>query len=143
MIEEFHAKAPGRQEPSEEVDRLATLVVDACVKIHKSLGLGLLESVYERILAHELEQRGCQVARQVSIPITYCGMTFEEGFRADLLVNKLLIIQLKSIEKLLPVHKKQVLTYLRLTGLHLGLLINFGEELMKTGIHRIINNRMT
>jgi GxxExxY protein len=142
MTDEFNSKVPRRQEPSEEVDRLAALVVDACIKIHKSVGPGLLESVYERILAYELEQRGCQVARQVSIPVAYDEMTFDEGFRADLLVNDLLIIELKSIEKLLPVHKKQVLTYLRLTKLPLGLLVNFGEELMKTGIHRIINNRM-
>jgi len=89
MTKNIHPKSPRHQEPSEEVDRLATLVVDACVKIHMSLGPGLLESVYERILVHELEQRGCQVARQVPIPITYCGITFEEGFRVDLLVNKL------------------------------------------------------
>ena len=130
-------------EPSAEEDRLATVVVDACVKLHTSIGPGLLESVCERILVHELEHRGCYVEKQVSVPIIYGGLTFEEGFRADLIVGKCLIIELKSVEKLLPVHKKQLLTYLRLTGLHLGLLVNFGEELMKTGIHRIINNRMS
>lgn len=130
-----------RQEPGPEEDRLARLVVDACMKIHQAIGPGLLESVYERILAQELEQRGCQVSRQIPVPIVYGGISFEEGFRADLLVNSRLIVELKSVEKLLPVHKKQVLTYLRLTGLRLGLLINFGEELMRTGIHRIINNR--
>lgn len=139
-MDDFHAKAPRRQEPSQEEDRLAHVTVDACVQLHRALGPGLLESVYERILAHELEQRGCRVVRQAIIPVTYRGITFEEGFRADLLVNNRLIIELKSIEKLLPVHKKQVLTYLRLTNLRLGLLVNFGEELMKTGIHRIINN---
>lgn len=140
MNEVPHAKAQRRQEPSVEEDRLASVVVDTCVKLHLVLGPGLLESVYERVLAHELEKRGCAVARQVSIPITYEGMVFDEGFRIDLLVNNQLIVELKSVEGLLPVHKKQVLTYLRLTGLRLGLLVNFGEALMKTGIHRIINN---
>ncbi len=129
------------KEPSPEEDRLASVVVDACIHLHRALGPGLLESVYERVLAHELVQRGCHVQKQVSVPITYDGLTFEEGFRADLIVGERLIVELKSVEKLLPVHKKQLLTYLRLSGLRLGLLINFGEELMKTGIHRIINNR--
>ena len=85
--------------------------------------------------------RGCQVARQVPIPIVYEGMRFEEGFRADLIVEGRLLVELKSVERVAPVHKKQVLTYLRLMGISLGFLVNFGEELMKTGIHRIINNR--
>lgn len=136
-----HAKPIEGAEPGAEVDRLAALVVDACLKIHRELGPGLLESVYERLLAHELEARGCRVERQVSVPISYAGMIFEEGFRADLIIDRSLLVELKSVERLLPVHKKQVLTYLRLMGMRLGLLINFGEELMKTGIHRIINNR--
>ncbi|SMF96550.1 GxxExxY protein [Methylomagnum ishizawai] len=127
-------------EPTPEENRTASIIVDACVQLHMSLGPGLLESVYERILAHELTRRGCRVARQVSVPITYGGVSFEEGFRADLIVDDRLIVELKSVEKLAPVHKKQLLTYLRLTGMRLGLLVNFGEELMKTGIHRIINN---
>jgi GxxExxY protein len=134
-------KAPRNEEPSVEDDRIASLVVDACVKIHMALGPGLLESVYERVLMHELEQRGCRVQAQVPIPIVYRGITFKEGFRADLIVSERLIVELKSVEHLMPVHKKQLLSYLRLTGLRLGLLVNFGEELMKTGIHRIINNR--
>ena len=121
-------------------NEIANKVIGLAIDIHSALGPGLLESVYERILAHELEKRGCLVSRQSPIPITYNGITFEEGFRADLIVNNRMIVELKSIEKLLPVHKKQVLTYLRLTGLKLGLLVNFGEELMKSGIHRIINN---
>lgn len=141
MTDIFHTKVPSRQEPTQEEDRLAAVVVDTCVKIHTTLGPGLFESVYERILAYELEQNGYRVIRQAPVPITYNGIFFDEGFRADLLVNDQLIVELKSIEKLLPVHKKQVLTYLRLTGLRLGLLVNFGEELMKMGIHRIINNR--
>jgi GxxExxY protein len=128
-------------EPTAEENRIASIVVDTCVQLHMSLGPGLLESVYERILAHELIRRGCRVARQVPVPITYGGMTFEEGFRADLIIDDRLIVELKSVEKVSPVHKKQLLTYLRLTGMRLGLLVNFGEELIKTGIHRIINNR--
>ena len=142
MNEESHAKAQRREGPGAETERLAALLVDACIKIHRELGPGLLESVYERVLAHELEQRGCHVERQVSIPIIYEGMRFDEGFRADLVIDSSLLVELKSAERLAPVHKKQVLTYLRLTGLSLGFLINFGEELMKTGIHRIINSRI-
>jgi len=142
MTDIFLSKPLNRQEPSQEEDRIAAIVVDACIKLHTALGPGLLESVYEIILARVLELKGCCVVRQAPIPIVFNGMNFEEGFRADLLVNNLLIIELKSVEKILPVHKKQVLTYLRLTGMRLGLLINFGEELMKTGIHRIINNRV-
>lgn len=141
MTDMSHAKTPSRQEPSERLDALARLTVDACIKLHRELGPGLLESVYERILAHELEKRGCRVQRQVPMQIRYEGMVFEEGFRTDLLVDGQLIVELKSVATLLPAHKKQVLTYLRLSGLQLGLLVNFGEALMKTGIHRIINHQ--
>ena len=120
---------------------MAAVLVDACIKVHRELGPGLLESVYEAVLAHELRMRGCQVARQVPIPVVYQGMRFEEGFRADIVVDGRLLVELKSVERLAPVHKKQVLTYLRLVGISLGFLVNFGDELMKTGIHRIINNR--
>lgn len=136
-----HAKTPRNEEPSADDDRIASLIVDACLKIHISLGPGLLESVYERVLAYELEQRGCSVQAQVGVPIVYQGMIFEESFRADLIVCRRVIVEVKSVERLMPVHSKQLLTYLRLTGLRLGLLVNFGEALMKTGIHRIINNR--
>lgn len=128
-------------EPGAEEDRLASLVVNACIEIHRTLGPGLLESVYERILARKLEQAGCAVQRQVPLRVEYEGEVFDEGFRADLIVNDLLIVELKSIEAVLPVHKKQLLTYLRITNRRLGLLVNFGEELMKTGIHRILNSR--
>ena len=120
-------------------NEIAKIVVDACYQIHTRLGPGLLESVYERILEHELKKRGLKVARQVSIPVVYDGMEFEEGFKADLIVNSLVILELKSVEKTAPVHRKQTLTYLKLTGLKLGLLINFGAPLIKDGIFRLVN----
>lgn len=118
---------------------LARIVVDAAFKVHTSLGPGLLESVYEIVLAHELIARGLQVQRQVPIAIEYEGMRFEEAFRADLLVDNLLIVELKSIEAIRPVHKKQLITYLRLSHRKLGLLINFGAPLIKDGITRVVN----
>jgi GxxExxY protein len=141
LKDESHAKAQRREGVGADEERLAAVLVDACIKIHRDLGPGLLESVYEAVLAHELRMRGCQVARQVPIPVVYEGMRFEEGFRADIVVDGRLLVELKSVERVAPVHKKQVLTYLRLMGISLGFLVNFGEELMKTGIHRIINNR--
>ncbi len=118
---------------------LAKVVVDAAFKVHTTLGPGLLESVYETVLAHELRDRGLRVARQVPIAIEYRGMRFDEAFRADLLVEDLLIVELKSIEATRPVHTKQLLTYLRLSHRKLGLLINFGAPLIKQGITRVVN----
>ena len=118
---------------------VAKQVVDAAFKIHTTLGPGLLESVYEAVLAYELKQRGLQVARQQAIPVVYESVHLEEGFRADLIVEGKVIVELKSVEVISPVHKKQVLTYLRLTNLKLGLLINFGEALIKDGITRVVN----
>jgi GxxExxY protein len=120
-------------------NELAKIVVDACYHIHTGLGPGLLESVYEAVLAKELERRGLQVRRQVSVPIVWEDLTFDEGFRADLIVEDKLIIELKSVEKLAPLHAKQLLTYLRLTKTRLGLLVNFGEALIKDGIKRVVN----
>jgi GxxExxY protein len=120
-------------------NEIAKEVVDAAFKIHTTLGPGLLESVYEAVLAYELKQRGLQVERQRAIPVIYEAVHLEEGFRADLIVGGKVIIELKSVEIIAPVHKKQLLTYLRLTGLKLGLLINFGDEVIKTGITRIVN----
>ncbi len=119
---------------------IARIVVDAALHVHRSLGPGLLESVYERILEHELKKRGLTVERQVPVPVIYDGLTFDDGFRADLIVNDLVILELKSIEAVAPVHGKQLLTYLKLTGKKLGLLINFGEVLLKNGTHRVVNN---
>ncbi len=120
-------------------NEIAKEIVDAAYKIHTTLGPGLLESVYEVALAYELEQRGLSVARQQPIPIVYESVTFDEGFRADLVVENKVIVELKSVEQIAPVHSKQLLTYLRLTDMHLGLLINFGTALIKDGIKRIVN----
>ena len=118
---------------------IGKIIVDAAVAVHRELGTGLLESVYEVILAYELKKRGLSVDRQVSIPIEYHGIKFDEGFRVDILVENKVIIELKSVESVNKAHKKQVLTYLRLTGHKLGYLLNFGEAFMKDGISRIIN----
>ncbi len=120
-------------------NEIGKIVVDAAVELHRDLGPGLLETVYEVLLAHELQKRGLAVERQVSIPIKYHGIEFLEGFKADLIINKKVIIELKSVESISDAHKKQVLTYLKLTNLKLGYLLNFGEALMKDGISRIIN----
>ena len=120
-------------------NEIAKQVVDAAYKIHTTLGPGLLETVYEVVLAYELRKRGFTIERQVAVPIMYETIEFEEGFRADLIVNRKVIIELKSIETIARVHKKQLLTYLRLTDCRLGLLVNFGEELIKDGISRVVN----
>jgi GxxExxY protein len=118
---------------------IAKEVVDAAFAIHTKLGPGLLESVYEVLLADELARRGYSVQQQVPIEIEYNGRNFPEAFRADLIINGKVIIELKSIEAVKPVHKKQLLTYLRLTNMKLGLLINFGECLIKDRITRVVN----
>ena len=115
-------------------------IVDSAYKIHTRLGAGLLESVYEAVMAYELQKRGLRFERQKPIPVVYKGMQLGEGFRADFIVENLVIIELKSVEHIAPVHKKQLLTYLRLTNKHLGLLINFNTDLIKNGITRIANN---
>lgn len=117
-------------------------IVDCAVKLHKALGPGLLESVYEVTLARLLEKRGLRIERQVSIPFVFDGERFEQGFRADLIVEGKVIIELKSVEKLSPAAKKQLLTYLKLTNLKLGYVLNFGAELMKQGITRTINGSL-
>ena len=126
-----------------ELDDITGAVVDSAMKIHKELGPGLLESVYEVVLARALEKRGFQVARQNPIRFEYDGMVFEDGFRVDLLVDGRVIVELKFVEKLAPVHSKQLLTYLRLTNLPVGLLINFGSATLKEGLHRIVNKLLS
>jgi GxxExxY protein len=120
-------------------NEVATQIVDAAFQVHSRLGPGLLESVYEVILAHELTRRGLKVERQVAIGLEYDGMKFDEGFRADLIVADKVIVEIKSVEMTAPVHKKQLLTYLRLADKRLGLLINFGSALIKDGITRVVN----
>ena len=114
-------------------------IVDAAYKVHSELGPGLFESVYEVILCYELINRNLKVDRQVSIPIEYEKVKFDEGFRADLVVEDRVIVELKSVEQVAPVHKKQLLTYLRLADMRVGLLLNFGQALIKDGIHRVVN----
>jgi len=114
-------------------------IVDAALAIHRKLGPGLLESVYLAILEHELQKRGLHVKREVPIPIVWEDIRLDIGFRADLIVEDKVIVELKSVEKLAPVHKKQLLTYLRVADKRLGLLINFGAALLKDGIHRVAN----
>jgi len=120
-------------------NELSKMVLDAAFKVHSKTGPGLLETVYEIALAHELRKIGLRVERQVPIPIRYDELIFDEGFRADLLVEDKVVVELKSVEKLSKVNKKQVLTQLRLSNRRLGLLINFGESHLKEGIERIVN----
>jgi GxxExxY protein len=120
-------------------NEIGRVVVDAALQVHRELGPGLLETVYEAVLAHELRERGLQVERQVPISIQYRGITFEEGFRADLIVENQVVVELKCVEKVNNAHRKQLLTYLRLTGMKLGFLLNFGEAMMRDGIIRTVN----
>lgn len=123
-----------------DIEELASITVDCGFHLHKELGPGLLESVYEAIMADQLGRRGLHVLRQVPIPIRYGGVELPEGFRADLLIERRLLVELKSVERLSPLYGKQVLTYLRLLEMPLGLLINFGGETFKEGIRRVVNN---
>lgn len=120
-------------------NEIGRVVVDAAIAVHRALGPGLLESVYEAVLADELVERGLTVARQVIIPIFYKEKQIDEGYRADILVEDRVVLELKSIEAIRDVHKKQLLTYLKLSGKKLGFLLNFGEVLMKKGIVRVVN----
>ena len=125
--------------PSLNENQLSKLILDCAFKVHTKLGPGLLETIYEIVLAYELRKQGLRAERQVPIPIRYEEIVFDEGFRADLLVEDKVIVELKSVEKLAPVHSKQLLTQLRLSNRQLGLLINFGEVHLKHGIERIVN----
>jgi GxxExxY protein len=120
-------------------NEIARIVVDAAFKIHTTLGPGLLESVYEAVLLYELEQRGLRVSQQQAIPVIYGGVQLELGFRADLIVEGKVMVEIKSVEALAPVHSKQLLTYLRLADKRLGLLINFNVALIRDGIKRVVN----
>lgn len=120
-------------------DEIGSHVVDVAVQIHRDVGPGLLETVYEVILAHELRRRALQVERQVPIPVTYRGLKFDEGFRVDLIVESKAIVELKCVQGLNNAHRKQLLTYLRLADKRLGYMLNFGETLMRRGITRTVN----
>ncbi len=122
-----------------EDERIAGDVVDAAITVHRTLGPGLLERVYEASLADELGQRGCRVEREIRVPVVYGETRLDEGFRLDLLVDSRIVVELKCVEAVSKAHKKQLLTYLRLSGLGLGLLLNFGEAVMRDGIFRIAN----
>ncbi len=123
-------------------DEIGTVVVDCAVRLHRELGPGLFESVYETLLAHLLQKEGFDIQRQVPVPIQFDGLRFDEGFRADMIVENKVLLELKSVETLSKVHHKQLLTYLRLTDLKVGYLLNFGDKLMKNGISRIINGQL-
>jgi GxxExxY protein len=141
MVEEDTGGVEGERDGARDVEKLATAVIDAAYHLHRELGPGLLESVYETVLARMLEERGLRVERQKTVGITFHGLRFEEGFRADLLVEELIVVELKSVERFAPVHLKQVLTYLRLLDLRLGLLIDFGAARFKEGIKRVVNGQ--
>ena len=121
-----------------EVDKVARGIVDSAFRVHSQLGPGLLESIYEVCLAHELKKLQMKVDQQRAVPVVYDGIQFETGLRLDLLVEDCVLVELKAVEKILPVHRGQVLTYLKLTGLRLGLLINFNVPVIKDGIKRIV-----
>lgn len=120
-------------------NEIASVVVDAALKIHKTLGPGLLESVYQAMLSYELQKRGLRVVEQLALPVYYEAVKLDLGFRVDLLVDDKIVIEIKSVEVVAPVHRKQLHTYLRLMNKRLGLLINFNVELMKNGIQRVVN----
>ena len=128
----------GRQEPSALADATARQVIDAGLKVHRALGPGLLESAYEVCLAHELNLRGVSVSRQVPLPLHYEGLRLEAGYRLDLVVADAVIVEVKAVESLSRLHEAQLITYLKLSGLRLGLLMNFNVPLFKDGVRRLI-----
>ncbi|MEX0643014.1 MAG: GxxExxY protein [Pirellulales bacterium] len=123
-----------------QINDITGAIIETAIEIHRRLGPGLLETVYRKVLAYELRARGFEVVEEWPIAVVWKDLPLEIGFRADLIVNSLVLVELKSIEKVAPVHKKMMLTYLRLSDKRIGLLINFGEEVLKNGIHRIANN---
>lgn len=121
------------------INAITGQIIETAIDIHRHLGPGLLESVYHEVLVYELRKRGRHVDTEVPIPVEWDNIKLELGFRADLVVDRQVIVELKSLEATAPVHRKQVLTYLKISGLHVGLLINFGEELLKDGVFRLVN----
>ena len=123
-----------------DLDDITEAIIDTAIQIHRDLGPGLLESVYEAVVGAALEKRGLHVERQAAVRFEYDGLVFDEAFRVDLLVEHEVIVELKSVERCAPVHSKQLLTYLRLMNKRVGLLINFGGNLLKDGLHRVVND---
>jgi GxxExxY protein len=122
-----------------DVNDLSKQLIGYCIKIHKQLGVGLFESIYEEALSYELNKNEISFQRQIEIPVIYENKQLGIGFKADFIIEQKVILELKSVEKIAPIHKKQLLTYLKITGIQLGLLINFNEILLKDGITRIKN----
>lgn len=133
-----HEGHEGHEGLSKEIENLGSVIVDAGLKVHKALGPGLLESAYEHCLAHELAKRGLSVLRQATLPIVYDGVTLDAGYRLDLLINEAVIVEVKAIDQLTRVHDAQVLTYLKLSRLRLGFLMNFNVDLFKQGLRRLV-----
>ena len=127
----------------DEVEKLATVAVDSAFAVHSELGPGLLESAYQACFAHELSLRGVGYQKELPVPLKYKGIRIEIGFRADIIIEQKLLIELKAVEQLLPIYKAQVITYLKLMRLQLGLMINFNEVLIKHGIQRVLNIKKT
>ncbi len=123
-----------------ELNKISELIIGKAIEVHKVIGPGLLESTYEACLKYELSQYGLKVENQKSMPIIYKGITIDNGYRLDMIIEDSVIVELKSIESVLPIHKAQLLSYLRLAGLSLGLLINFNVDVLKNGIVRVVNN---
>ena len=132
-------KHKGTKATEEETNEVSRKILGAAIEVHKSLGPGLLESAYEKCLAHEFSLRGLTFERQVRLPVIYKGMLLDCGYRMDFIVNEIIVLEIKSVEHVLPLHAQQVLTYLRLFGFWLGLLLNFNVEVLRQGISRIVN----
>ena len=122
-----------------ELDAVSSSIIGAAIEVHRALGPGLLEAAYESCLAFELAERGHFVERQKAVPVEYKSVRVEAGFRIDLLVDEKIIVELKAVESILPVHRAQLMTYLKLTGLRVGLLMNFNVNILKQGLHRVVN----
>jgi GxxExxY protein len=133
-----HQGHQGHQGVPDELDRLGRVIVDAGLKVHRAFGPGLLESAYEHCLAHELKARGLSITQQARLPITFEGMTLDAGYRLDLMVNDLVIVEVKAIEALTKLHEAQLLTYLRLSGRRLGYLMNFNVRMFRDGVRRLV-----
>ena len=123
-----------------DIEEIASILVDAAIKVHRALGPGLLESAYQHCYAYELRKRGLRVDCEIMLPVHYDGQEIDAGYRIDMLVENCIIVENKSVNEILPIHEAQLLTYLKLSGCRLGFLLNWNERLMKDGIHRRVNN---